>query len=69
MKTAEIKELSTKELVERIEIILIITNNLFDANEQNSRKLNIYIEIFIDLIEKLLGAKKGTIDFAKNLIN
>ena len=32
---------------ERIEIILIITNNLFDANEQNSRKLNIYIEIFI----------------------
>ena len=52
---------------ERIEIILIITNNLFDANEQNSRKLN--IEIFIDLIEKLLGAKKGTIDFAKNLIN
>ena len=23
---------------ERIEIILIITNNLFDANEQNSRK-------------------------------
>ena len=54
---------------ERIEIILIITNNLFDANEQNSRKLNIYIEIFIDLIEKLLGAKKGTIDFAKKLIN
>ena len=54
---------------ERIEIILIITNNLFDANEQNSRKLNIYIEIFIDLIEKLLGTKKGTIDFAKNLIN
>ena len=54
---------------ERIEIILIITNNLFDANEQNSRKLNIYIEIFIDLIEKLLGAIKGTIDFAKNLIN
>lgn len=54
---------------ERIEIILIITNNLFDANEQNSRKLNIYIEIFIDLIEKLLVAKKGTIDFAKNLIN
>lgn len=54
---------------ERIEIILIITNNLFDANEQNSRKLNIYIEIFIDLIEKLLGAKKGSIDFAKNLIN
>ena len=54
---------------ERIEIILIITNNLFDANEQNSRKLNIYIEIFIDLIEKLLGAKKGTIDFSKNLIN
>lgn len=54
---------------ERIEIILLITNNLFDANEQNSRKLNIYIEIFIDLIEKLLGAKKGTIDFVKNLIN
>lgn len=54
---------------ERIEIILIITNNLFDSNEQNSRKLNIYIEIFIDLIEKLLGAKKGTIDFAKKLIN
>ena len=54
---------------ERIEIILIITNNLFDANEQNSRKLNIYIEIFIDLIEKLLGAKKGTMDFAKKLIN
>lgn len=54
---------------ERIEIILIITNNLFDANEQNSRKLNIYIEIFIDLIEKLLGAKKGSMDFAKKLIN
>ena len=54
---------------ERIEIILIITNNLFNSNEKNSRKLNIYIEIFIDLIEKLLGAKKGTIDFAKNLIN
>lgn len=54
---------------ERIEIILIITNNLFDSNEKNSKKLNIYIEIFIDLIEKLLGAKKGTMDFAKKLIN
>lgn len=54
---------------ERIEIILIITNNLFDSNEKNSRKLNIYIEIFIDLIEKLLGVKKGTMDFAKKLIN
>ena len=54
---------------ERIEIILIITNNLFDANEQNSRKLNIYIEIFIDLIEKKKKKKKGTIDFAKKLIN
>ena len=53
---------------ERIEIILIITINLFDSNEKNSRKLNIYIEIFIDLIEKLLGAKKGTMDFAKKLI-
>lgn len=54
---------------ERIEIILIITNNLFDSNEKSSKKLNIYIEIFIDLIEKLLGAKKGTMDFAKKLIN
>ncbi|MBO4847315.1 MAG: TetR/AcrR family transcriptional regulator [Lachnospiraceae bacterium] len=49
---------------ERVRMILILSDALFDGNgcSQND------VIVFIDLIEKLLGAKKGTMDFIKELI-
>ena len=54
---------------ERVEIILIIVNNLFDDTTKMQENSKTYIEVFIDLVEKILGAKKSTMDFAKRLIN
>ena len=51
-------------LPERIKIILIISNELF--NETNYTQND--IEVFIDTTEKILGAKKGTMAFIKDLI-
>ena len=50
---------------ERVKVILILSNNLFNEPGYTPKD----IEVFIDLIEKLLGAKKGTMDFVKALID
>ena len=49
---------------ERIKVILIISDELFDNNKFNKKE----IEVFIDTVEKILGAKKGTMNFISKLI-
>ncbi len=49
---------------ERIKVILIIGNELFDNNKFNKKE----IDVFIDTVEKILGAKKGTMNFISKLI-
>ncbi len=49
---------------ERVRMLLIITNDLFDEGNYTERD----IEVFIDVTEKLLGAKPGTMNFIRELI-
>ena len=49
---------------ERVRMILIVSNTLFEDTDFTERD----IDVFIDLTEKLLGAKKGTMDFIRGLI-
>ena len=49
---------------ERIKVILIISDELFDNNKFNKKE----IEVFIDTVEKILGAKNGTMNFISKLI-
>lgn len=51
------------DINERIKIILIISSELID----NMDVLPKHIEIFIDIVEKILGAKKGTMSFIEKL--
>ena len=53
-------------ITERLRIILIVSNSLFDEHSKYSKD---DITVFIDLIEKMLGAKSGTMGFVKDLIN
>ncbi len=52
------------KIEKRIRIILILSTELFDNNEFDQD----YIEIFIDTIEKVLGAKKDSMKFIIKLI-
>lgn len=55
----------------RVKMILILSNNLFDdsgAGENMGQSGSQDMEVFIDLTEKLLGAKKGTMGFLKDFI-
>ena len=49
---------------ERLKMLLIMSNELFNGNEFD---LNV-VEVFIDTAEKMLGAKEGTLEFIKMLI-
>lgn len=49
---------------ERIKMLLILSNELFDKNEIDPNET----EVFIDVAEKMLGAKEGTLKFINNLI-
>ena len=49
---------------ERVRILLILSNQIFDEGIADMSTLVVYI----DIVEKLLGAKKGTMDFIKELI-
>lgn len=49
---------------ERLRMLLIMSNELFDNNEINLNE----VEVFIDTTEKMLGAKQGALNFIKNLI-
>ena len=50
---------------ERIKILLIISNELFDEADFTEKD----VEVFIDVTEKILGAKKGTMSFISALIS
>ena len=50
---------------ERVKIILIVCNNLFDDHSSFSKN---DITVFVDFIEKMLGAKTGTMEFVTELI-
>lgn len=49
---------------ERLKMLLIMSNELFNDNNFNLNQ----IEVFVDTAEKMLGAKKGTLEFIKMLI-
>lgn len=49
---------------ERIRMLLIMSNELFDSDKFNIND----VEVFIDTAEKMLGAKEGTLEFIKMLI-
>ena len=50
---------------ERVRMLLIISNEVFDEGQFTQRD----IEVFIDITEKLLGAQPGTMDFVRALIH
>lgn len=50
---------------ERVRMILIMSQHLFDCVNVTER----YIEVFLDITEKTLGAKPGTLGFIRQLIN
>lgn len=49
---------------ERVRMTLILSTEMFDHNEINEAK----ISVFIDTLEKIYGAKTGTLSFIKKLI-
>lgn len=56
---------SCDNISERIKSILILSNKLF--NDDNNFTKN-DIEVFIDIVEKTLGAKTGTMSFINKII-
>lgn len=52
-------------IMERVRIILIISNSTFD----NGSFTEADIDVFIDTVEKLLGAEKNTFEFIRQLIH
>ena len=57
---------SCDHIAERMRIILIVSNGLFDDNSHFTKN---DVTVFVDMIEKMLGAKKGTMGFVEELIN
>lgn len=49
---------------ERIKLLLVMSSCLFDAENFTNKE----IEVFIDTTEKILGAKKGSMNFIADLI-
>ena len=49
---------------ERVRMLLVISNDLFNDREFTKKE----IDVFIDVTEKLLGAKAGTMGFIRKLI-
>lgn len=56
--------LSCDNIKERVRLTLIISSDMFDHNSFTSA----YVDVFIDTVEKILGAKKGTFGFIRQLI-
>ncbi len=52
------------DIPERVRIILIVSSRLFDEMNYTERD----VAVFIDMIEKLLGAETGTMAFVKDYI-
>ena len=51
-------------IYERVRMVLIVSNTLFDDYKVTERD----VIVFIDMIEKILGAKQGTMSIIKELI-
>lgn len=49
---------------ERVRMTLILSNEMFDHNEINDKE----VAVFIDTLEKIYGAKKGSLSFIAKLI-
>ncbi len=49
---------------ERAKMIFVLSNNLFSNKDYTVKD----VEVFIDIAEKTLGAKKGMMEFAKNIL-
>lgn len=49
---------------ERVRMTLILSTEMFDHNEINEKE----VSVFIDTLEKIYGAKKGSLQFIQNLI-
>lgn len=60
----EKKIFNCNHIKERLRMLLIMSNELFDSETFNINE----IEVFIDTAEKMLGAKQGTLEFIKVLI-
>lgn len=56
---------SCDNVYERVRMILIISNSLFDDHSYGENDVN----VFIELIEKLFGAAPGTMEFVKQLLS
>ena len=56
---------SCDNIPERVKMMLVLSNELFDEESYTERD----IDVFIDITEKLLGAKKGSLIFIKQLID
>ena len=50
---------------ERVRMILVMSQHLFDNGNFSEGD----IEVFIDMVEKTLGAQSGTLEFIRGLIN
>lgn len=56
--------LKCENIKERVRMTLIISSDTFDHREFTSAD----IDVFIDTVEKILGAEKGTFEFIRQLI-
>ncbi len=56
--------LECDNIKERVRMTLIISSDLFDHRSFTSAD----IDVFIDTVEKILGAKRGTFEFIRQLI-
>ncbi len=54
-----------EDIPERVKIMIVLANELFDSGEFTPKD----IIVFIDTIEKILGAAPGTMSFIAQLIN
>ena len=60
----ESKIFNCNHIKERLKMIIIMSNELFDSEKFDLNE----VEVFIDTAEKILGAKEGTLEFIKMLI-
>ena len=50
---------------ERVRMLLVLSNDLFDEYGFSDRD----VDVFIDITEKLFGAEEHSMDFIRQLIN
>ena len=55
---------SCDNIPERVRMMLVLSNELFDEATFTDRD----VDVFIDVTEKLLGAQKHSMDFIRHLI-